>query len=155
MQQASKRLEELMYLGTGAIEIKSGYGLSLDAEMKMLRVIQRLKNKYPLAVVATFLGAHAVPKEFAHNKQGYIDQICHEMIPAITKESLASYIDVFCEQGYFSAEETQQILSAGKQYGLTPKIHVNQFNAIGGVAVGVKNEALSVDHLELITEKIK
>jgi len=153
MQQASKRLEELMYMGTGAIEIKSGYGLSLDAEMKMLRVIQRLKNKYPLAVAATFLGAHAVPKEFAHNKQGYIDQICHEMIPAIAKESLASYIDVFCEQGYFSAEETQQILSAGKQYGLTPKIHVNQFNAIGGVAVGVKNEALSVDHLELITDE--
>lgn len=153
MQQASKRLEELMYLGTGAIEIKSGYGLSPEAEIKMLRVIERLKKKYPLAVAATFLGAHAVPHNFANNKQGYIDQICSEMIPAIAKEQLASFIDVFCEHGYFSPEETDQILKAGKQFGLTPKIHVNQFTALGGVAVGVNNDALSVDHLELLTDQ--
>ena len=153
MQQASKRLEELMYLGTGAIEIKSGYGLSPAAEIKMLRVIERLKKKYPLAVAATFLGAHAVPHNFANNKQGYIDQICSEMIPAIAKEQLASFIDVFCEHGYFSPEQTDQILKAGKQFGLTPKIHVNQFTALGGVAVGVNNDALSVDHLELLTDQ--
>lgn len=153
MQQASKRLEELMYLGTGAIEIKSGYGLSPEAEIKMLRVIERLKKKYPLAVAATFLGAHAVPHNFANNKQGYIDQICSEMIPAIAKEQLASFIDVFCEHGYFSPEETDQILKVGKQFGLTPKIHVNQFTALGGVAVGVNNDALSVDHLELLTDQ--
>lgn len=148
--QSKARLEEVMQLGTGAVEIKSGYGLSVQDELKMLRVIKRLKDNYPIAIRATFLGAHAFPTEFKDNHQGYIDLIIHEMIPAIAKENLAEYIDVFCETGYFSVEETAQILEAGKQYGLIPKIHVNQFNSIGGVQVGVQYGALSVDHLEVM-----
>ena len=149
--QSKIRLEEIISLGTGAVEIKSGYGLSLEDELKMLHVIRRLKEDYPVAVKATFLGAHAFPAEFKENHQGYIDVIINEMLPKIADEQLAEFIDVFCEKGYFSVEETEQILSAGKKYGLIPKIHVNQFNAIGGVQAGVKHQALSIDHLEILT----
>lgn len=148
--QSKGRLEEIMSLGTGAVEIKSGYGLSVEDELKMLRVIRRLKQNYPIAIKATFLGAHAFPAEFKENHQGYADLIINKMLPKIADERLAEYIDVFCETGYFSVEETEQILSAGKKYGLIPKIHVNQFNAIGGVQAGVKHHALSVDHLEIL-----
>jgi imidazolonepropionase len=148
--QSKGRLEEIMRLGTGAVEIKSGYGLTVADEIKILRVIKRLKENYPVAIKATFLGAHAFPLEFKDNHQGYVDLIINEMIPKITQEKLADYIDVFCETCYFSVEETNQILECGLKYGLIPKIHVNQFNAIGGVAVGVKNNALSVDHLEVM-----
>jgi len=140
----------VMRLGTGAVEIKSGYGLSVEDELKMLRVIKKLKANYPIAIKATFLGAHAFPTEFKNNHQGYIDLIIDKMIPAVANENLAEYIDVFCETGYFSVEETEQIMKAGQQYGLIPKIHVNQFNAIGGIAAAVKNNALSVDHLEVM-----
>ncbi|MBL0012217.1 MAG: imidazolonepropionase [Flavobacterium sp.] len=149
-QQSKGRLEEVMRLGTGAVEIKSGYGLTVEDEIKMLRVVRRLKEDYPIAIKATFLGAHAFPVEFKENHQAYVDLIVTEMIPKIAAEKLANYIDVFCESGYFSVEETDQILQAGLKHGLVAKIHVNQFNAIGGVAVGVKNNALSVDHLELM-----
>lgn len=151
--QSKIRLEEVIQLGTGAVEIKSGYGLTLDDELKMLRVIKRMQNEFPLTIKATFLGAHAFPLEFKNNHQGYIDLIINVMIPAIAKEKLADYIDVFCESGYFSVSETDQILKAGIAYGLQPKIHVNQFNAIGGVAVGVQNKALSVDHLEIMSQE--
>lgn len=150
--QSEKRLLEIMQLGTGAIEIKSGYGLTTAGELKMLRVIKRLKEKYPLPIKATFLGAHAIPAHFKENRDAYITQIIEEMLPAIAAENLADYIDVFCETGYFTPEETETIIRAGAQYGLRAKLHVNQFNAIGGVDVGVRNNALSVDHLELITE---
>jgi imidazolonepropionase len=151
--QSKIRLEEVMKLGTGAVEIKSGYGLSVANELKMLRVIKKLNENYSITIKATFLGAHAFPLAFKENHQGYIDLIINEMIPAIAKENLAEYIDVFCETGYFSVEETEKILKAGLQYGMIPKIHVNQFNAIGGVEVGVKMNALSVDHLEVMTRE--
>lgn len=148
--QSKVRLEEVMKLGTGAVEIKSGYGLSVEGELKMLRVIQKLKNNYPIAIKATFLGAHSFPLEYKENHKGYIDLIINEMIPQIAKEQLADFIDVFCEMGYFSVEETEQIMAAGIQFGLIPKIHVNQFNAIGGIKAAVKYNALSVDHLEVM-----
>ncbi len=149
-EQSVKRVKEVMKLGTGAIEIKSGYGLTLDAELKMLRVIKRIKKNFPIKVKATFLGAHALPKEFKNDKSSYIDLIINEMMPQIAKEELAQYVDVFCEKGYFSVEDTDRILTASKEYNLTPKIHVNQFNAIGGVQIGIKHKALSVDHLEIL-----
>ncbi len=149
--QSRARLEEVMQLGTGAVEIKSGYGLSVEDELKMLRVIRRLKENYPVAIKSTFLGAHAFPTEFKQNHEGYIDLIVNEMIPRIAAEKLADYIDAFCETGYFSVEETEKIMAAGKQYGMPAKIHVNQFNSIGGVQAGVKHNALSVDHLEVMT----
>ncbi|OAB29177.1 imidazolonepropionase [Flavobacterium fryxellicola] len=149
--QSKIRLEEVMRLGTGAVEIKSGYGLTVEGELKMLRVIHRLAQNYPITIKATFLGAHAFPSEFKENHQGYIDLIINEMLPAIAKEKLAEFIDVFCEIGYFTVAETQQILKAGIAFGLKPKIHVNQFNSIGGIQVGVQQEALSVDHLEVMT----
>jgi imidazolonepropionase len=148
--QSKVRLEEVMKLGTGAVEIKSGYGLSVEGELKMLRVIQKLKNNYPIAIKATFLGAHAFPLKYKENHKGYIDLIINEMIPQIAKEQLADFIDVFCETGYFSVEETEQIMTAGIQFGLIPKIHVNQFNAIGGIKLAVQYNALSVDHLEVM-----
>jgi len=151
-QQSAARLEEVIRLGTGAIEIKSGYGLTTEAEMKMLRVAKQLAENYPIAIKTTFLGAHAVPSEYKNNKQGYLELICNDMLPKIAEEELASYIDIFCEEGYFSVEDTHMILSAGKKHGLIPKIHVNQFNAIGGVAAGVAHQALTVDHLEVVTE---
>ncbi|CAN1500060.1 HutI Imidazolonepropionase and related amidohydrolases [Flavobacteriaceae bacterium] len=148
--QSKVRLEEVMKLGTGAVEIKSGYGLSVEGELKMLRVIQKLKNNYPIAIKATYLGAHAFPLKYKDNHKGYIDLIINEMIPQIAKEQLADFIDVFCEMGYFSVEETEQIMAAGIQFGLIPKIHVNQFNAIGGIKAAVQYNALSVDHLEVM-----
>ena len=148
--QSKVRLEEVMHLGTGAVEIKSGYGLTVDGELKMLRVIQRLAQNYPITVKATFLGAHAFPLVYVANHKDYIDLIINEMLPKITKNKLADYIDVFCETGYFTVEETQQILEAGIKFGLKPKIHVNQFNSIGGIQVGVQYNALSVDHLEVM-----
>ena len=151
-KQSAKRLEEVMKLGTAAIEIKSGYGLTTDAEAKMLRVAKKLEKNYPVTVKTTFLGAHAVPTEYKENKEKYIDLICEEMLPHIAKENLAEYVDVFCEDGYFSVAETERILNEAKKYDLIPKIHVNQFNAIGGIALGVKHNALSVDHLEVLTD---
>ncbi|WP_336514634.1 imidazolonepropionase [Pollutibacter soli] len=146
--QAWKRLEELKRLGTGAIEIKSGYGLTVEAELKMLRVIKRIKEKANIPVKATFLGAHTYPQEFRNNHQGYIDLIVNEMLPVIAKDKLADYVDVFCERGFFSPEETELICRAGISYGLKPKIHANQLNVSGGTEVGVKLNAVSVDHLE-------
>lgn len=148
--QSKKRLEEVMKMGTGAVEIKSGYGLSVEGELKMLRVIQKLKANYPIEIKATFLGAHAFPTEFKENHQGYIDILINEMLPAIANENLADFIDAFCESGYFSVSETEQIMEAGNKFGLVSKIHVNQFNAIGGVKAAVNNKALSVDHLEIM-----
>ncbi len=146
------RLNELIRLGTGAIEIKSGYGLDTANELKMLRVIKRLKENSPIPIKASFLGAHTYPVAFKENHQGYIQLIIEEMLPAIAKEQLADYIDVFCEEGFFSIEETEQICNAGKKYGLIPKIHANQLHASGGVELGVKLGALSVDHLETMNE---
>jgi imidazolonepropionase len=152
-EQSRKRLEEVMMQGTGAVEIKSGYGLTVDGELKMLRVIKRLKESYPISIKATFLGAHAYPTAYKDNHQGYLDLIIKEILPAIARENLAEFIDAFLETGYFSVEETTQIIQAGKKYGLTPKIHVNQFTAINGIEACIKNGALSVDHLELVTEE--
>jgi imidazolonepropionase len=147
-EQSIKRVKKVMQLGTGALEIKSGYGLTLNAELKMLRVIKRIKQKFPIKVKATFLGAHALPSIYKENKNDYLKLVINEILPRVAKEHLANYIDVFCEKGYFSLEDTERILKAGKEYGLRAKIHVNQFNAFGGVALGVKYNALSVDHLE-------
>lgn len=149
-EQSRQRLEQVMRMGTGAIEIKSGYGLSIEAELKMLRVIRRLKENHPVAIKATFLGAHAVPKEHHDDRSAYLDILIDQALPRIAAEGLADYIDIFCEEGYFSVEDTERLLSAGARFGLLPKIHVNQFNAIGGVAAGVKHGALSVDHLEVL-----
>lgn len=152
-EQSKKRLIELMRQGTGAVEIKSGYGLSVESELKMLRVIKRLKDNFPIAIKATFLGAHAFPTEYKENKQAYLDLIINEMLPQIHNEQLADYIDAFLETGYFSVEQTEQIMTAGKQFGLLPKIHVNQFTAIGGIAACIQHDALTVDHLEIVTEE--
>ena len=149
-EQSKLRLEEVMQLGTGAVEIKSGYGLTVEGELKMLRVIKKLAENYPIAIKATFLGAHAFPLHYKEDKQGYIDEIITKMLPEIAQNKLADYIDVFCETGYFSVEETEKIMEAGIQFGLTPKIHVNQFNSIGGIQSGIKFKALSVDHLEIM-----
>jgi imidazolonepropionase len=148
--QSKLRLEEVMRLGTGAVEIKSGYGLTVNGELKMLRVIKKLSQDYPITIKATFLGAHAFPLEFKENRQGYINLIINEMLPEIGKNKLADLIDVFCETGYFTVEETEQIMEAGIRFGLKPKIHVNQFNSIGGIQAGIKYNALSVDHLEVM-----
>jgi imidazolonepropionase len=152
-KQSAVRLEEVISLGTGGIEIKSGYGLTVDAELKMLRVIKKLKENYKLPIKATFLGAHAVPAEFKDNKGGYLDVIINEMLPLIAKENLAEYIDIFCETGYFTVADTERILAAGKKYGLTPKTHVNQFTSIGGVQKSIEYNALTVDHLELVSDE--
>ncbi len=148
--QASKRVEEVMALGTGAVEIKSGYGLTLEAELKMLRVIKKLDTNYPIEIKATFLGAHAFPEKYKDNREAYVDLICEKMIPTIAEENLAEFIDVFCETGYFTVNQTERILKTGKKYNLTPKIHVNQFTSIGGVQIGVAYKALSIDHLEVM-----
>src|SRR5690606_12253801 len=150
---AWKRLQELIALGTGAIEIKSGYGLSMEGELKMLRVIKRLKERSPIPVRATFLGAHSFPIEYRDNHEGYITSIIDEMLPVIAAEGLADYIDAFCEEGFFSVEETARIVEAGKRVGLKPKLHVNQLNSIGGVEMGVKQGAISLDHLETMTDE--
>ena len=151
-QQSAKRLEEVIALGTGSIEIKSGYGLTLDAELKMLRVIKKLKENYDIPIKGTFLGAHAIPTEFKNNKESYINLIIDEMLPKVAEENLADFIDLFCEVGYFSVDDTNRILSAAKKYNLIPKVHVNQFNAIGGIEISTKHKALSVDHLEVLTD---
>lgn len=150
---AWKRLEELVRLGTGAIEIKSGYGLSVEGELKMLRVIKRLKEKAPIPVTATFLGAHAYPAEYREHHEAYLRLVTEEMLPVIGREQLAGYIDVFCEQGFFSPEEMETVCTAGKQYGLTPKLHVHQLSSNGGVQKAISLNALSADHLETMTEQ--
>lgn len=152
-QQSLKRLHEVMCKGTGAIEIKSGYGLNLEGELKMLRVIKRLKEAVPIPIKATFLGAHAYPVEFRQFHEGYLSQIINEMLPNIAAEGLADYMDVFCEEGFFSVAETERLLEAGYKYGLKPKIHANQLHHSGGVEVGVKHKAISVDHLECVGDK--
>ncbi len=148
--QALQRANEIMKQGTGAVEIKSGYGLSLESELKMLRVIQRLKEETPLTIKSTLLAAHAIPPEFKGNKEGYIKHIIDEIIPAVVEEKLADFIDIFCEKGYFNNNDTKRILEAGQNAGLKAKYHVNQFTISGGVEVGVNLDALSVDHLEVL-----
>lgn len=150
--QAWQRLQEVAALGTGAIEIKSGYGLSVEDEIKMLRVIKRLQQKSSLAIKATFLGAHTYPEQYKEDHEAYIQLIINDMLPVIAGEKLADYIDVFCETGFFSAAETERICLAGMQYGLKPKLHANQLNLSGGVEVGVKLKAVSVDHLETMDD---
>jgi imidazolonepropionase len=150
---AKARLEEIVSFGTGAVEIKSGYGLSVEDELKMLRVIRRLKETSPITIISTFLGAHAVPLEYKTNPSAYVDLIINEMIPMVAAEELADYIDVFCDRGFFSVEDTDRILNAGMKYGLRPKIHANELGITGGVQVGIKYNALSVDHLEHIGDE--
>ncbi len=152
-EQSSQRLEEIMKLGTGAVEIKSGYGLTPESELKMLKVIKTLASSFPITIRSTFLGAHAFPADFKDKPDDYVNLICEKMIPEVAKRELADFIDVFCESGYFSVAQTEKILQSGKKYGLIPKIHVNQFNSIGGVQVGVANAALSVDHLEIMKQE--
>lgn len=152
LRKSWARLEELIRLGTGAIEIKSGYGLSVESELKMLRVIQMLKETSPIPIKATFLGAHTYPLAYKNDHQGYIDLIINEMLPVIANEGLADYIDVFCEEGFFSVAEMEQICKAGLQYGLQPKLHVNQLNSIGGLQKAIALNAVSVDHLETMTK---
>jgi len=149
-EAAYDRLQEIASLGTGAVEIKSGYGLDLESELKMLRVIKRLKEDTPLTIKATFLGAHAVPAEFKGRQTEYVDSIINEMIPVVASEGLADYIDVFCDKGFFTVEDTDRMLNAGMKYGLRPKIHANELDYSGGIQVGVKYNALSVDHLEYV-----
>jgi imidazolonepropionase len=151
-ESSAQRLTELIKMGTGALEIKSGYGLSTESELKMLRVIKRLKENFPITIKSTFLGAHALPLEYKDNKDAYLKLIVEEMIPQVASEGLADYIDIFCEKGYFSVEDMELVVNAGKQYGLIPKVHVNQFNIIGGVPSAVKLGALSVDHLEIVNQ---
>ncbi len=152
-KQSAKRLEEVMKLGTGAVEIKSGYGLTEEAELKMLRVIKKLRKNYDLPVKSTFLGAHAIPKNYKNDPDAYMDIVINDILPKVAEQKLAEYIDIFCEKGYFSIQDTHKLLSAAKKFGLKPKIHVNQFNAIGGVKAGVEHDALSVDHLEVMNEE--
>ena len=150
---AKKRLIDVMNMGTGALEIKSGYGLSVSSELKMLRIIKRLNEEFPLDIKATFLGAHALPSEFRNNKDKYIKLIIDEMLPNIKEEGLADYIDIFCETNYFSVDDMEKVISAGNKYGLKPKVHVNQFTSIGGIKKAVEWNAVSVDHLEVMKER--
>ena len=147
-RQSMERVNEIISFGTGAVEIKSGYGLTTEDELKMLRVIRRIKESSPLTVRSTFLGAHAVPAEYRHDRDGYVDLIVNEMIPAVAAERLADYIDVFCDRGFFTVEETARILEAGARHGMRPKIHANELDYSGGIQTGVRYGALSVDHLE-------
>ena len=150
--QTISRVEEMIAKGTGAIEIKSGYGLTTEDELKMLRVIRRVKDTSPALIKATFLGAHAVGRAFTGRQKEYVDLVCGEMIPAVAAEGLADYVDVFCDEGFFTPEDTARILEAGSHYGLIPKIHANELACSGGVQVGVAFDALSVDHLERTTD---
>ncbi len=152
-EQAASRLNEVISLGTGAIEIKSGYGLTPEAELKMLRIIKQLKSSYNLPIRATFLAAHAVPIEYRGKKSEFINHMLNNTLPKIAQEGLAEYIDVFCEKNYFSPAEMATILQRGKEYGLKPKVHVNQFNAIGGIKVAAEHGALTVDHLEILEDE--
>jgi imidazolonepropionase len=153
-ESASLRIHDMIKQGTGAIEIKSGYGLSVGSELKMLRVIKRLKNTFPIPIKATLLAAHAYPIAYKNDHQGYINLIVNEMLPAVAQEKLANYIDVFCEKGFFSVDETDELLSAAAKYGLKPKIHANQLSVSGGVQIGVKHGAISVDHLEETDDEV-
>lgn len=153
LERALIRLAELRTLGTGALEIKSGYGLSTEAELKMLRVIRKLSEQSDMDIRATFLGAHAVPEEFSGQTDAYVDHLMRETLPAIAAEGLANYVDVFCEKGYFDLAQTERMMEAAAKYGLKPRIHVNQFNAFGGVSLAVKHGAVSVDHLEELNEE--
>lgn len=152
-RQAMERVNEMIAKGTGAIEIKSGYGLTTQDELKILRVIKRIRENSPAIIKSTFLGAHAVGRAFAGRQSEYVDHVCNEMIPAVAAENLADFVDVFCEEGFFTTEETDRILTAGEQYGMRVKIHANQLAVSGGVQVGVKHNALSVDHLESTTDE--
>lgn len=152
-EQAMCRIDEIIRKGTGAVEIKSGYGLTLEDELKMLRVIRRIKETAPIKVVATFLGAHAVGRAFAGRQADYVDHIINDMLPAVAKENLADFIDVFCDEGFFTAEETSRMLEAGAKYGLRGKIHGEELAVSGGVEVSVKHDALSVDHLEAADDR--
>jgi len=149
-ESALMRIKEILEFGTGAVEIKSGYGLTLETELKMLRVIKKLKESTPLEIKATFLGAHAVPAIYKGKQAAYVNQVIHEMIPKVAEEKLADYIDVFCDKGFFTVEETDAILKQGVKFGLRPKIHANELDYSGGIQVGVKYNALSVDHLEYV-----
>ena len=151
-EQAMERVREIMAKGTGAVEIKSGYGLTVEDELKMLRVIKRIKETAPITVKANFLGAHAVGRAYKGRQSEYVDLVCNEMLPAVAAEGLADYVDVFCDSGFFTVEETDRILSKAAEYGITPKIHANELEVSGGVQVGVKHNALSVDHLEKTTD---
>lgn len=152
-RQAMERVNEMIAKGTGAIEIKSGYGLTTQDELKILRVIKRIRENSPAIIKSTFLGAHAVGRAFAGRQNEYVDHVCNEMIPAVASENLADFVDVFCEEGFFTTEETDRILTAGEQYGMRVKLHANQLAVSGGVQVGVKHNALSVDHLESTTDE--
>ena len=151
--QAWKRLEEVSKMGTGAIEIKSGYGLTVEGELKMLRVIKKLKEKSKLSIKATFLGAHTYPLQYRENHSGYLDLIINSILPEIARDRLADYIDVFCENGFFNTEEMEMVSKAGMNYGLKPKLHVNQLSSMGGIESGIKLNAVSLDHLEIMTDE--
>ena len=151
-EQSMVRVREIMAMGTGAVEIKSGYGLTVEDELKMLRVIRRIKETTPLTVKANFLGAHAVGRTYRGRQSEYVDLVCNEMLPAVAAEGLADFVDVFCDTGFFTVEDTDKILSKAAEYGITPKIHANELEVSGGVQVGVKHNALSVDHLEKTTD---
>ena len=148
LRQALERADEIISFGTGAVEIKSGYGLSLEDEMKMLRVAARISSERPLTVKTTLLAAHAVPSRYKGNREGYVDEIIREIIPAVAAEGLAEYVDIFCEEGFFTVEDAERIFEAGARYGLRPKVHANQMSVSGGVEVGIRHHAISVDHLE-------
>lgn len=153
LEQAKRRLDEVIRMGTGAIEIKSGYGLSVEAELKMLSVIKALKAIAPIPIKATFLGAHAFPTRYKAHPNAYVQLLIHEMLPKIAAEGLADYVDAFCEKGFFSVEQTAKVIKAAAQYGLRPKIHTNQFNSMGGIEMAVEHQALSVDHLEVLNDE--
>jgi len=149
-EQSLPRIKEIISQGTGAVEIKSGYGLTLEGEIKMLKVIKRLKETTPVIIKSTFLGAHAVPAEYKGKQSHYVDLVINEILPKVAEEKLADYIDVFCDKGFFTVEETDRILTAGAKFGLRPKIHANELDYSGGIQIGVKHNALSVDHLEYV-----
>jgi len=151
-EQSSARLAEIISLGTGAVEIKSGYGLTVDGELKMLRVIQQLKRDYPIPIKATFLGAHAIPEAYKDKKDKYLAMLIQQILPTIVNEQLADYIDIFCEEGYFSVKDAELVMAAGMLNGLRAKIHVNQFTVLGGIKAAVQAGALSVDHLEELSD---
>ena len=151
-EQSMVRVREIMAMGTGAVEIKSGYGLTVEDELKMLRVIRRIKETAPVTVKANFLGAHAVGRAYRGRQSEYVDLVCREMLPRVAEEGLADFVDVFCDEGFFTVEETDRILTEAAKYGITPKIHANELEVSGGVQVGVKHDALSVDHLEKTTD---
>lgn len=152
VESAYGRLQEVIGMGTGAVEIKSGYGLSYEGELKMLRVIQQLKKLVPIPIKATFLGAHALPLAFKNDRAGYMDLLLNRLLPEIADQGLADYVDAFCEKNFFSPTETERIIQAGAKYGLKAKIHTNQFNCMGGIQASVENGALSVDHLEVVND---